>query len=201
MPGGCPAGQSCGGAGMPNVCGVGICTRDELRGAEKNCGDISDGCSMTLHCGNCTTPQTCGGGGVANVCGCTPTTCAALGKSCGPAADGCGHTLDCGDCPWPRRCGGGGDDNVCGCTPTTCARAEQELRPHARRLRRRHQLRQRLRRQQGLRRQRVHQEAARARRRPPAIRGSAASSPTAAPTCSTAAPARRGSSCVNNVCQ
>ena len=66
------------------------------------------------------------GGGPANVCGCTPKTCAQMGKNCGSAPDGCGGTLVCdmpGGCPGGQSCGGAGVPNVCGvgtCTPTSC---------------------------------------------------------------------------------
>jgi hypothetical protein len=58
--------------------------------------------------------------------GCTPATCAALGKNCGAVSDGCGTMLSCGTCAAPETCGGGspGVANVCGvgpCTPTTCS--------------------------------------------------------------------------------
>jgi hypothetical protein len=66
-------------------------------------------------CGACVAPQTCGGGIHANVCGCTPTTCAALGKDCASFPDGCGGTLNCGTCPPSKACGGGnpGTPGVC----------------------------------------------------------------------------------------
>jgi hypothetical protein len=115
----CPAGQTCGGGGM-NKCGTGSCTPVTCDSLKLNCGDISNGCSGTIHCGDCTLPETCGGGGVENVCGCKPTTCDALGKHCGMASDGCGHMLDCGSCTAPETCGGGIDPSSCGCTRLTC---------------------------------------------------------------------------------
>jgi hypothetical protein len=110
----CPTGTTCGGGGVPNVCGC--ATSASCAG---KCGIVPDGCGGTMDCGGCTAPQTCGGGGVPNVCGCTPTaTC--TGK-CGSIPDGCGGTVSCGTCPAPQTCGGGGVPNVCGCTPTaTC---------------------------------------------------------------------------------
>ncbi|HEY7955760.1 MAG TPA: hypothetical protein VII38_10730 [Polyangia bacterium] len=48
--------------------------------------------------------------------GCTPSSCAALGKDCGMLSDGCGGMLDCGGCAPPEQCGGhagGGAPNVC----------------------------------------------------------------------------------------
>ena len=36
--------------------------------------------------------------------GCTPTTCAALGKNCGSVSNGCGGTLSCGTCPSGQTC-------------------------------------------------------------------------------------------------
>ena len=118
--GSCTAPQTCGGAGLPNVCG---CTPTTCSAAGAGCGPIADGCGGSLDCGTCVAPQTCGGAGLANQCGCTPTTCSAAGAGCGPIADGCGGSLDCGTCVAPQTCGGAGLANQCGCTPTTCSAA------------------------------------------------------------------------------
>jgi hypothetical protein len=113
----CPANQTCGGGGVPNVCG---CTPTTCTAQGKNCGMISDGCGNMLNCGStCPANQTCGGGGTANVCGCTPQSCG--NRNCGTISDGCGGTPSCGSCTLPQTCGGGGTANVCGCLPTTCA--------------------------------------------------------------------------------
>ena len=78
--GGCPTGKSCGGGGVPNVCGAGSLHADDLRDAARRPAATSPTAARRRsRCGTCTAPQTCGGGGVANVCGCTPTTCGALG--------------------------------------------------------------------------------------------------------------------------
>lgn len=120
----CGGGQTCGGAGTPNVCGSGMCTKLSCPAQLKDCGLVTDGCNGVLDCGNCTQPnQTCGGAGVSNTCGCSPMTCAALGKNCGSALDGCGTLLQCGDCGSSQSCGGGGTPGQCGCTPTTCVAA------------------------------------------------------------------------------
>src|SRR4029077_7461984 len=68
----CTAPQTCGGAGVANVCGA--CTPTTCAAQGKNCGPIPDGCGARLTCGGCTAPQTCGGAGVANVCGAAPAT-------------------------------------------------------------------------------------------------------------------------------
>jgi hypothetical protein len=113
----CPSpAQSCGGGGMPGVCGA-SCTPQTCASLGFNCGPAGDGCGCTLDCGMCKPPQTCGGGGTPGVCGepnCTPTTCQALGFNCGPAGDGCGGTLNCGTCTGGLTCGGGGMPGVCG---------------------------------------------------------------------------------------
>ena len=136
----CPAGQVCGGAGTPNVCGTPPCTPIASCPAGMNCGSVADGCGGIVSCGGaCTAPAICGGGGQPNVCGggafvgpdggtCTPKTCADLGKNCGQVADGCGGlTADCGTCAGPGVCGGGGVPNVCGggaqCQPASAATA------------------------------------------------------------------------------
>ena len=106
--GACPAGRSCGGGGVPNLCG-GTCTPTTCARAGANCGDLPDGCGAQIDCGQCGGGETCGGGGVANVCGsgsCTPTTCQAAGATCGALSDGCATTLDCGACPEGTACEG-----------------------------------------------------------------------------------------------
>jgi hypothetical protein len=91
--GGCPAGEECGGAGTPNVCGssnvttlsdgavvsndsgVSVCvpfTTTEAcaaSGGGSLCGPVSNGCGGTITCPACTGTDSCGGGGVASVCG------------------------------------------------------------------------------------------------------------------------------------
>ena len=101
----CPAGQTCGGGGVANVCGA--CVPKTCAQQGFNCGAATDGCGNIINCGACLSPQTCGGGGVANACGpgtCVPKTCAQLGVSCGPAPDGCGNIIQCGSCPAGHTC-------------------------------------------------------------------------------------------------
>ncbi|MHB8872216.1 MAG: endonuclease/exonuclease/phosphatase family protein [Myxococcaceae bacterium] len=70
-------------ARFPGVCGpvTGLDTCGELR---------------TLDCDICAFPERCGDAGT---CGCTPKSCAEVGRECGEAYDECGHYLDCGACP------------------------------------------------------------------------------------------------------
>ena len=113
--GDCTTGETCGGNGTANVCGLGTCTPVTCTSAGKDCGQLSDGCSAVLQCGTCTGGETCGGGGQ-NLCGtgtCTPTTCAASGKDCGTITDGCSSTLACGACSGGEVCGAQ-TANVCG---------------------------------------------------------------------------------------
>jgi hypothetical protein len=113
--GSCPAGQTCGGGGVPGKCGGCVPTTCKAQGLE--CGPAGDGCGNTLACGDCVPGQTCGGGGVAGKCGGTcpvPTTCKDLGYTCGPAGDGCGGVIQCGTCKPPQTCGGSGVPGVCG---------------------------------------------------------------------------------------
>jgi len=122
----CPAGQSCGGGGMPSVCGAPTCAAKSCSAQGIQCGPAGDGCGNALQCGTCPAGQSCGGGGVPGVCGagtCQPETCASQSIQCGPAGDGCGNSLSCGTCPPGQTCGGGGKSGVCGstCTPQTCA--------------------------------------------------------------------------------
>jgi hypothetical protein len=125
----CPSGTTCGGGGVPYVCGGPTCIKQTCASLGFSCGKAGDGCGGTLDCGTCTGGATCGGGGTPGVCGgptCTPTTCAAAGNPCGYIADGCGGSLMCATCAAGTTCGGGGTPGVCGgptCTPTTCLKA------------------------------------------------------------------------------
>jgi len=122
----CPSGQTCGGGGVPSVCGAPMCTPTTCAAQNVQCGPAGDGCGNALSCGTCPSGQSCGGGGMPGVCGagmCTPRTCAEQNIQCGPAGDGCGNALACGSCPTGQTCGGGGTPGVCGssCVPKTCA--------------------------------------------------------------------------------
>jgi len=122
-------GQTCGGGGVPGVCGGMACTSLTCAGQGFVCGPAGDGCGNLLECGNCKNGQTCGAGGPGK-CGatvCTPITCASQKIQCGPAGNGCGGALQCGNCPPGEFCGYGGKPGVCGspdassCDPLTCA--------------------------------------------------------------------------------
>jgi hypothetical protein len=66
----CPSGQTCGGGGIPNVCGSGkTCTPLACSDLGATCGPAGDGCGGALMCGTCTAPDTCGGNGIPSVCG------------------------------------------------------------------------------------------------------------------------------------
>jgi hypothetical protein len=122
----CPAGETCGGGGVPSVCGAPPCNSETCLQQGIQCGPAGDGCGNVIQCGTCPAGETCGGGGKAGICGagtCTPETCAAQGIKCGPAGDGCGNVIQCGTCAAGETCGGGGKPGICGstCTPQTCA--------------------------------------------------------------------------------
>jgi hypothetical protein len=121
----CPAGTTCGGAGVPNKCGAPPCLKKTCGASQ--CGTIADGCGGTAVCAPCVTGVS-GGSGTANVCGvgaCTPAVCPApaIGSACGKVADGCGAII-MPDCPCP-----GGTSCINGacavpqCTKRTCAEA------------------------------------------------------------------------------
>jgi hypothetical protein len=126
MCGTCPAGETCGGGGVPSVCGAPTCTSKTCAQQMIDCGPAGDGCGNPIDCGACPSGQTCGGGGMPSVCGsqpCTPRTCAEQGVECGPAGDGCGGLIQCGSCTSPDTCGGGMMSGICGtepCKPKTC---------------------------------------------------------------------------------
>ncbi|APR78023.1 Tryptophan synthase alpha chain [Minicystis rosea] len=108
------------------------CTQDTCTNGTKANVTLVDGtgCGMSQACltgqctgctnnNQCTSPNTCGGGGAPNVCGCTPKTCAQLGKTCGTVSDGCVGTLNCNDSTKNGTetdvdCGGTTCGNKCG---------------------------------------------------------------------------------------
>jgi hypothetical protein len=98
----CAMSQSCGGGGVPHVCGC----PTELSCNNKNCGTTPDGCGSVLNCGPaCSGGQICGAGNKPNVCGngsCTPKACSAT--QCGLVSDGCSAVIDCGGCKNGRTC-------------------------------------------------------------------------------------------------
>jgi hypothetical protein len=112
----CPTGQTCGGGGVPSVCGAPTCTKTTCAAQGLQCGPAGDGCGGVLQCGDCPANEICGACGTPGVCGscCVPKTCADLGIHCGPAGDGCGGLLQCGACTAPDTCGGGGVSGQCG---------------------------------------------------------------------------------------
>ena len=109
--GGCTDGQTCGGGGVENVCGMGECEPAIQCDAAFECGRQSDGCDGQLECGRCESNERCDD----HACVCVPTTCDQLGYECGRHDDGCGGTLNCGGCDDPETCGDwNGMSNVCG---------------------------------------------------------------------------------------
>jgi len=72
----CPAGQTCGGGGIPSLCGAPPCVKKTCAGVGANCGFIADGCGGVVNCWGagavCPPGQTCGGAGAPNVCGTVP---------------------------------------------------------------------------------------------------------------------------------
>jgi len=65
----CQGAQSCGGGGVPSVCGAGAaCVPYTCQTAGANCGPVGDGCGHTLDCGSCANGVMCGSGGVPSVC-------------------------------------------------------------------------------------------------------------------------------------
>jgi hypothetical protein len=140
-PGGCPAGETCGGGGTPSQCGKPACKPATCTDVGATCGAIPDGCGGAVaSCGTCDTangqicsgsPASCitgggGDGGTGDGGTCVAKTCGDLGINCGPANDGCGGFIaSCGTCDATKgeTCGGGGVPSTCGksCIPkTTC---------------------------------------------------------------------------------
>jgi hypothetical protein len=93
----CTAPETCGGGGMPGVCG---CTPATSCPAGQTCGTASDGCGGMLNCGTCGQCQTCTGNACVSVA--DNTSCGFNGAIC------CGGTCYTRD---PNNCGTCG--NVC----------------------------------------------------------------------------------------
>ena len=60
---------TCGGGGVPGVCGGPLCVCKTCQQVGVNCGPAGDGCGGLLDCGGCPSGQTCGGGAVPGQCG------------------------------------------------------------------------------------------------------------------------------------
>ena len=128
--GDCPAGETCGGAGIDGLCAVpppSSCQRLQCnQPGGRLCGRVGDNCGGAIECGDCATGQTCGAAGIPGVCGVPPSACTRLdcspagGKFCGRIGDGCGGLLECGDCTGSDTCGGAGTQSVCGPPPGSC---------------------------------------------------------------------------------
>ena len=83
--GSCPAPATCGGTGVPGVCGDPACVPISCKftaGKGQYCGVIGDGCGRSLDCGGCADGRDCGGEGIPGVCpgstgglGCTGIRC------------------------------------------------------------------------------------------------------------------------------
>jgi hypothetical protein len=122
----CPPPQTCGGGGVPSVCGNSACTPTPCPAG--TCGTVADGCGGTSVCAPCAAGTTCGGGATPGVCGagggaCTKQMCPApaSGSQCGSVADGCGGLLSC-QCPAGFACING-KCATSSCVPRTCAQA------------------------------------------------------------------------------
>lgn len=128
-------GESCGGGGVPGVCGKPVCVPKTQQqacpgaGGLNSCGRVGDGCGGLIDCGTCLTDQLCGID-VPNLCGnipqCTPIAVAtACAGKCGIVPNGCGGTYTCTaanggvSCTGSEYCGAT-LPNTCGVPPTTC---------------------------------------------------------------------------------
>jgi hypothetical protein len=136
------AGESCGGGGMPNVCGKPPCTPKTMAelcpatGSNKSCGRQPDGCGNLVDCGGCASDQQCGLF-TPSICGTIPTcqpiaVATACAGKCGVVPDGCGGSYTCDSsnggvvCSGNEYCGANAQANKCGappvsCVPKTCA--------------------------------------------------------------------------------
>ena len=98
-------GPNCTGPQQECQNGVCICVPKTCADFPGQCGQFSDGCSLTLNC-------TCSSG-----------CCDTGSKTCkvGTTDPFCGRNGEnCTDCVEPLTCGGGGTPGVCGCPNSTC---------------------------------------------------------------------------------
>ncbi len=118
----CPEGETCGGGGIPNMCGVALC--DPLPCGDNQCGYVADGCGGLVDCGPCPPGLFCGADGAPNECvtgaDCPPLTCEDWNADCGVFPDGCGRVMDCGTCPPGDHCIYSGDLAVPGSGAAVC---------------------------------------------------------------------------------
>lgn len=125
----CPAGMTCGGGGVPGLCGGGAgcpkytCTPP----GGQYCDSISDGCGGSIACPACGAGFTCQSRMCIGDSTCVRKTCDAGGgyKYCGSIGSGCGEAIDCGTCAAGATCGEGTIKNLCiaqapACVPKTC---------------------------------------------------------------------------------
>lgn len=123
--GSCPKCTSCGGGGVPGVCGGAACCPITCEAIGAECGPVGDGCGGVLQCGDCAPWELCGGGGIPSICGATCDPCATSAdcgspeKSCVSATAGCHQCwshcdgsacqgqntcVTDADCPSPAKC-------------------------------------------------------------------------------------------------
>lgn len=124
--GGCPGGETCGGSGIPYICGrPQACRAVELAEGGRACGSLYDNDSGFVDCGACPVGQACGIAGVPNICspGLPDPRCVDANAECGWARID-GDALYCGDCDYPQFCGAAGIENVCGQRPIECSSVE-----------------------------------------------------------------------------
>ena len=131
----CTGTQTCGGGGIPSVCGGSAgCVPKDCTALAVECGPAGDGCGgLIATCGSCGSPAICGGAGPSKCGGGLVTDAGVLlpdggvchGRTtcnpneCGPVADGCGGILTCSGCPTGTTCGGGGVASMCGAPSCT----------------------------------------------------------------------------------
>lgn len=109
----CPAGTTCGGAGVPGQCGANACTPRTCADLGAVCGRVANGCGgLTPDCGTCEASLSCSNGQCVQAC--EPRTCTDAGAECGPISDGCGGIVQCGPCPAGKICGYNNRPNICG---------------------------------------------------------------------------------------
>ena len=94
----CPAGLTCGGDGVENVCGGGSCEPQTCEGVGVSCGLAGDGCGDVLECGGCAAGERCAAGT------CVPCGDPLQPRTCSTASD-CDSSEACVDGHCLAHCG------------------------------------------------------------------------------------------------
>ena len=87
------------------------CTPKTCSQLNAECGNIDNGCGVSLDCGTCSGTDICNTDTKQCEATCTPKTCSQLNAECGNIDDTCGSDINCGICSTNEHC----SNNSCFC--------------------------------------------------------------------------------------